>query len=110
MQCRNCGAEIAEKALICYRCGTATAEAKYKPAPLGRRTSRSRIAVVILIIAVLLLLALYLLIGTASGKRQSQRRGPQHPPSASAAAVRACDNQRDAGPNYLAPPLRTAAA
>ena len=27
MQCRNCGAEIADKALICYRCGTATTEA-----------------------------------------------------------------------------------
>ena len=31
MQCRNCGTEIADKALICYRCGTATTEAKYKP-------------------------------------------------------------------------------
>ena len=37
MQCRQCGTEIAEKALICYRCGTATAEAKYKPASIGRR-------------------------------------------------------------------------
>ena len=34
MQCRNCGTEIADKALICYRCGTATTEAKFKPAPL----------------------------------------------------------------------------
>jgi hypothetical protein len=37
MQCRQCGTEIADKALICYRCGTATAEAKYKPVPIGRR-------------------------------------------------------------------------
>ena len=38
MQCRNCGTEIADKALICYRCGTATTEAKYQPAPTaGRR-------------------------------------------------------------------------
>ena len=37
MQCRNCGAEIADKALICYRCGTATTEAKYQPAPLPRK-------------------------------------------------------------------------
>ena len=29
--------EIADKALICYRCGTATTEAKYQPAPLPRR-------------------------------------------------------------------------
>jgi hypothetical protein len=37
MQCRQCGTEIADKALICYRCGTATTEAKYKPAPIGRQ-------------------------------------------------------------------------
>jgi uncharacterized membrane protein YvbJ len=61
MQCRNCGAEIADKALICYRCGTATTEAKYKPAPLRRRRSTSRIVVVVLVVALLLLLALYLL-------------------------------------------------
>ena len=39
MQCRQCGIEIADKALICSRCGTATTEAKYKPAPIGRRRS-----------------------------------------------------------------------
>ena len=37
MQCRSCGAEIADKALICYKCGTATTEAKYQPAPLPQR-------------------------------------------------------------------------
>ena len=37
MQCRNCGIEIADKALICYRCGTATTEAKYKPVPIKAR-------------------------------------------------------------------------
>ena len=42
MQCRNCGTEIADRALICYRCGTATTEAKYKPVPLKpRRTPAS---------------------------------------------------------------------
>lgn len=42
MKCRSCGAEIAANALICYKCGTATAEAKIKPparrAGLGRGT------------------------------------------------------------------------
>ena len=37
MQCRNCGIEIADKALICYRCGTATTEAKYQPVPIKAR-------------------------------------------------------------------------
>ena len=65
MQCRNCGAEIAEKALICYRCGTATTEAKYQPAKLpGRaaRSSRTRL-VTIVIIALLILLVLYFAAG-----------------------------------------------
>ncbi len=31
MICRNCGTEIADKAIICYRCGTATTAPKFKP-------------------------------------------------------------------------------
>lgn len=53
MQCRNCGAEIAEKALICYRCGTATTEAKYQPAPIGRRRSSTLLRTIVLIVAIL---------------------------------------------------------
>ena len=37
MQCRQCGIEIADKALICYRCGTATTEAKFKPVKIRER-------------------------------------------------------------------------
>ncbi len=60
MQCRNCGTEIADKALICYRCGTATTEAKYKPAvPRSAPTAASLIASV-LALALCVLLALYL--------------------------------------------------
>ena len=36
MQCRNCGTEIADKALICYRCGTPTTEAKFYGRPRRR--------------------------------------------------------------------------
>jgi hypothetical protein len=33
MTCRNCGATIADKAIVCYRCGTATADpASLRPA------------------------------------------------------------------------------
>jgi hypothetical protein len=60
MQCRNCGAEIADKALICYKCGTATTEAKYKPAPLGRKSSRPPLLAVVVALLLLALLALYL--------------------------------------------------
>jgi uncharacterized membrane protein YvbJ len=58
MQCRNCGATIADKALICYKCGTATTEAKYQPAPLADRSRRSGlvptlIALVLLVLSVI---------------------------------------------------------
>jgi hypothetical protein len=61
MQCRNCGTEIADKALICYRCGTATTEAKYQPhVPTSRRTP-STIVIVSLVAALLVLVASILL-------------------------------------------------
>ena len=53
MICRQCGTEIADKALICYRCGTATTEAKYKPAAIG---PRSGVPLIVFVAAVLLLL------------------------------------------------------
>ena len=62
MQCRNCGAEIADKALICYRCGTATTEAKYKPAEPKRSRSRGTpLALAVIVVLVLFLLAMYYL-------------------------------------------------
>ena len=63
MQCRNCGVEIADKALICYRCGTATIEARYQPAPIGRGRSSSAAmwrAIVVVIAIVAAVLAIYL--------------------------------------------------
>lgn len=60
MQCRHCGAEIAGKALVCYRCGTATAEAKYAPATTSRRRSRSGLVASLLALVLLLVLALFM--------------------------------------------------
>ena len=61
MQCRNCGTEIADKALICYRCGTATTEAKYQPHTPARSGSSSTTLIVTLIVVLLVLLAFFLL-------------------------------------------------
>jgi hypothetical protein len=58
VKCRSCGTEIADKALICYRCGTATTEATFKPAA-PRRSSATLIATAVAIV-LLALLALYL--------------------------------------------------
>jgi hypothetical protein len=52
MKCRNCGTEIADKALICYRCGEATTAPKIAPPPPPR--TRGPVPV---IIAILVLIA-----------------------------------------------------
>jgi uncharacterized membrane protein YvbJ len=70
MKCRNCGAEIADKALICYKCGTATTEAKYQPAPLARSSSRS--GLVATVIALVLILVLFVVMGRVSTGETSQ--------------------------------------
>jgi hypothetical protein len=59
MRCRHCGTEIADRALICFRCGTATTEAKYK-APGGRRSSRRALALGVAVALAVLLIALLL--------------------------------------------------
>ena len=59
MQCRNCGTEIADKALICFRCGTATTEPRVPPPQLRTKRPVSRgplvLALVVLIVAALLM-------------------------------------------------------
>jgi uncharacterized membrane protein YvbJ len=58
MKCRQCGTEIADKALICFRCGTAVTEAVYKPAEI-KKTKRP--IVVYVVFAILVLIAIVLL-------------------------------------------------
>ena len=58
MKCRFCGTEIADKALICYRCGNATTEPRIKPpdeGPILGRPRRSRLPYVVIVVIVLIL-------------------------------------------------------
>jgi hypothetical protein len=57
MLCRQCGTEIADKAIVCYRCGLATTDPVRQPAQI-RRKSRPILSFVL--VALLLLLALYM--------------------------------------------------
>jgi hypothetical protein len=57
MICRQCGTEIADKALICYRCGRATTDPRITPpdeGPLfdGRSRSRSRATTMVVVVVV----------------------------------------------------------
>ena len=57
MICRSCGTEIADKAIICYRCGAATTDPVRRPAPVRSRRSPllSTAALVLLVLAALFL-------------------------------------------------------
>ena len=66
MICAHCGTNIADKALICYRCGNATTEPRIKPPVEGslfERPRRSRLPIV----AIVILIVLALLAAWASG-------------------------------------------
>ena len=59
MKCTHCGTEIADKALICYRCGNATTEPRIKPPDEGslfERPRRSRVPLVAIVILIVLAL------------------------------------------------------
>ena len=59
MKCNYCGATIADKALICYRCGNATTEPRIKPpddVSLFEKPRRSRIPLVAVVVLILLAL------------------------------------------------------
>ena len=55
MKCRACGTEIADKALICFRCGASVQEAVHQP---YIATKRKRPKIVYVIFAVLVLVAM----------------------------------------------------
>ncbi|MEQ1907222.1 MAG: hypothetical protein ABMA15_00265 [Vicinamibacterales bacterium] len=61
MQCRKCGTTIAEKAIICYKCGTATTDAKYQPYVAPDSGRRTPLVYVVVAVIVLVLLAWFLL-------------------------------------------------
>jgi hypothetical protein len=62
MLCRQCGTEIADKALVCFRCGAATSEPTFKAPTPGGRASSGGLRLVLfafVLLALLALLALY---------------------------------------------------
>ena len=78
MICAHCGTEIADKALICYRCGHATTEPRIKP-PVGgslfERPRRRRLPIVAIIVLIVLI-ALAVLAWLLGGFGTAQSRNP----------------------------------
>ena len=57
MQCKQCGTEIADKAIVCFRCGAGTTDPVRKAVPVKARGNPLLSAGVLI---VLVLLALYM--------------------------------------------------
>lgn len=51
MTCRSCGTEIADKALICFRCGTATSDPVRRPYVAKRSPRTGLIAGLVMLVA-----------------------------------------------------------
>jgi uncharacterized membrane protein YvbJ len=60
MVCKQCGTEIADKALICYRCGAPTTEPRVKPADMRAKRRGSSLVPAALAMVILVLAALYM--------------------------------------------------
>ncbi len=66
MRCRQCGTEIADKALICFRCGAATTEPQFKP-PASRPPRLSVVSLALSLVAVALLVVFAIYSGQRPG-------------------------------------------
>jgi hypothetical protein len=60
MKCRQCGTEIADKALICFRCGAAVNESVTKPYSAPPKRRPFIVYVVFVVIVLIALVALML--------------------------------------------------
>jgi hypothetical protein len=78
MQCRQCGTEIADKAIVCFRCGAGTTDPVRKAVPVKPRPSPFLSAGVLV---VLLLLALYM------GQASRTAANPELPQLAAGLAI-----------------------
>jgi hypothetical protein len=74
MICSSCGATIADKAIVCYRCGTPTAlPAAKSTRPAARRGGRPPVVALVLILVGVLVAAFSLLSDTVASWGPSMR-------------------------------------
>jgi hypothetical protein len=67
MICRTCGTEIAEKALICFKCGAATTDPVVQPPSSVRPRSRASLIVTFAALVILAIVAAVMARSSPSG-------------------------------------------
>ena len=71
MTCRKCGTEIADKAIVCYKCGTATTEPVFAPPGEGRARSNSTLITSLVALALMVLVAVFMTRASPDGTPRS---------------------------------------
>ncbi|MSO55991.1 MAG: hypothetical protein EXQ55_03585 [Acidobacteria bacterium] len=64
MKCRACETEIAEKALICFRCGAAVEEAVTQPAQVKQFWRPAAVYVVLAIVVLIAIAVVFVRLGS----------------------------------------------
>ena len=70
MTCRKCGTDIAEKALVCYKCGTATTEPVHTP-PAARAPSKATLVTSLVALALMVAVAFFMTRASPDGTPRS---------------------------------------
>ncbi len=71
MTCRKCGTDIADKALVCYKCGTATTEPVFAPPGEGRARSTATLVTSLVALALMVLVAVFMTRASPDGTPRS---------------------------------------
>ena len=71
MTCRKCGTDIADKALVCYKCGTATTERVFAPPGEGRARSKATLVISLVALALMVLVAVFMTRASPDGTPRS---------------------------------------
>ena len=71
MTCRKCGTDIADKALVCYKCGTATTEPVFAPPGEGRARSTTTLVTSLVALALMVLAAVFMTRASPDGTPRS---------------------------------------
>jgi len=71
MTCRKCGTEIADKAIVCYKCGTATTEPVFAPPGEGRSRSTLTLITSLAALALMVLVAVFMTRASPDGTPRS---------------------------------------
>ena len=71
MICRKCGTDIADKALVCYKCGTATTEPVFAPPGEGRSGSKATLVTSLAALALMVIVAVFMTRASPDGTPRS---------------------------------------